>query len=101
MNYLMCSVGRRAELIKDFRKSIPAGSKIVATDNSPYAPALYLADKQYTVPRIDAQNYMDIVLDICRKEQMAELKEDCWKYYCNSFNFKHEKTSISAGFLGS
>lgn len=70
MNYLMCSVGRRAELIKDFRKSIPAGSKIVATDNSPYAPALYLADKQYTVPRIDAQNYMDIVLDICRKEQI-------------------------------
>lgn len=53
MNYLMLSVGRRGELLKDFRKSISKDSKIVATDLSPYAPALYFADKQYLVPRID------------------------------------------------
>ena len=70
MNYLMCSVGRRGELMKDFRASMEEGSRIIATDNSPYAPALYFADKQYIVPRIDAPEYMDAILDICKKEQI-------------------------------
>lgn len=46
------------------------GSKIVATDLSPYAPALYFADKQYLVPRIDDPKYIDTILDICKKEQI-------------------------------
>lgn len=70
MNYLMLSVGRRGELMKDFRSSMEEGSRIIATDNSPYAPALYFADKQYIVPRIDAPEYMDVVLGICKKEQI-------------------------------
>lgn len=70
MNYLMLSVGRRGELMKDFRASMEEGSRIIATDNSPYAPALYFADKQYIVPRIDDPIYIDTILDICRKEQI-------------------------------
>lgn len=70
MNYLMCSVGRRGELLKDFRNSIPQESKLIATDNSKYAPALYFADKQYIVPRIDDPQYVDTILEICKKEQI-------------------------------
>jgi carbamoyl-phosphate synthase large subunit len=70
MNILMCSVGRRGELIKDFKKSLDSESKIVATDCSCYAPALYLADKQYIVPRIDDSNYLNVLLDICAKESI-------------------------------
>lgn len=70
MNYLMCSVGRRCELMKNFRSSIEIGSKIIALDNSPYAPALYFADKQYIVPRIDDPNYINTVLDICNEEKI-------------------------------
>lgn len=70
MNYLMLSVGRRGELLKNFRQSIEAGSKIVATDLSPYAPALYYADKQYLVPKIQDPAYMDTILDICKKESI-------------------------------
>ena len=70
MNYLMLSVGRRGELMKDFRASMEEGSRIIATDNSPYAPALYFADKHYIVPRIDAPEYMDVILGICKKEQI-------------------------------
>ena len=61
MNYLMLSVGRRGELMKDFRTSMEKGSRIIATDNSPYAPALYFADKQYIVPRIDDPIYIDSI----------------------------------------
>lgn len=70
MNYLMLSVGRRGELLKNFRSSIEESSTIVATDLSPYAPALYMADKQYIVPRIDAPEYIGVVLDICKKEKI-------------------------------
>lgn len=70
MNYLMLSVGRRGELMKDFRSSMIKGSQIVATDNSPYAPALYFADKQYIVPRIDEPGYIEIILDICKNEKI-------------------------------
>ena len=66
----MLSVGRRGELMKDFRISMEEGSRIIATDNSPYAPALYFADKQYIVPRIDTKGYMDVILEICKKEQI-------------------------------
>lgn len=70
MNYLMCSVGRRGELLKDFKKSMSKDSTLVATDNSKYAPALYFADKQYIVPKITEPGYIDILLDICKKEKI-------------------------------
>lgn len=70
MNILMLSAGRRCELLKDFRASMSEGSRIIATDLSSYAPALYFADRQYLVPRIDDPTYMDTILEICRKEKI-------------------------------
>ncbi len=70
MNILMCSAGRRVELLKDFRKSIGADSRIIATDLSKYAPAIYEADKYYLVPRIDDPAYIDVILNICKKESI-------------------------------
>lgn len=70
MNYLLLSVGRRGELLKDFRKSIEPGSKMVATDMSRYAPALYFADKQYLVPQINDPSYLNTILDICKNEKI-------------------------------
>ena len=73
MNILFCSVGRRAQLLKNFRRSMEPGSKIVATDNSPYAPALYFADSTYLVPKISDTTYLDIILDICKIEEITAI----------------------------
>lgn len=73
MNILFCSVGRRGELIKNFRQSMSKDSRIIATDNSRYAPAIYLADKAYLVPRIDEPGYIDVLLGICKKENINAL----------------------------
>ena len=70
MNILFCSAGRRVELLKDFRKSLSLGSRIVATDMSHYAPAIYMADAHYLVPSIYDAAYLPTILDICRKEQI-------------------------------
>lgn len=73
MNLLMCSVGRRGELLKNFRQTMGTEGKIVATDNSPYAPALYFADEQYLVPKIKESNYIDTLLEICKKENIQAI----------------------------
>ena len=70
MNILFCSAGRRVELLKDFRKSMDKGDRIIAADLSNLAPALYVADTYYLVPRIDDPAYLDKILDICRKEKI-------------------------------
>lgn len=70
MNILFCSAGRRAELLKNFRKSMSQGSRIIATDMSPYAPALYFADRKYLVSSIHDSGYLDQIVDICRKEKI-------------------------------
>lgn len=70
MNILFCSVGRRCELLKDFRNTMGETGKIVVTDLSIYAPAAYFADKFYQVPRIDDPTYISTILDICRKEEI-------------------------------
>lgn len=70
MNILFCSAGRRVELLKDFRNSMDKDDRIIAADLSNLAPALYVADAHYLVPRIDDPGYLDTILDICRKEKI-------------------------------
>ncbi len=71
MNLLFCSVGRRGELIKNFKKSLDEKSKIIATDCNNTAPALYFADKQYIVPKIEDDSYLPTILEICEMENIS------------------------------
>lgn len=73
MNILFCSVGRRCELLKDFRASLGDKIRIVVTDNSPYAPALAFADVGYQVPLISDKDYIPMILEICKKEKIDAL----------------------------
>ena len=70
MNILFCSVGRRVELLKEFRNSLDSNDKIIAVDLSNLAPALYVADTHYIVPRIDDPKYLESIIDICKKERV-------------------------------
>lgn len=70
MNCLMLSAGRRCELIKDFRQTMKNEGKIIATDISLTAPAIYMADKYYIVPKITDINYIPTILDICKRENI-------------------------------
>ncbi len=70
MNILFCSVGRRCELLKDFRNTLGDKVNIVVTDNSPYAPALAFSDKSYQVPLITDPEYIPMILKICKEEKI-------------------------------
>lgn len=70
MNLLFCSVGRRGELIKNFKTTLGNKGKIIATDCSEYAPALYLADKYYITPKINDIDYIPTLIKICKRENI-------------------------------
>ena len=68
MNVLILSAGTRNLVVRYFAKNIDG--KTIAADMQRTAPAVYEADGFYLVPRIDAPDYLDCVLDICEKESI-------------------------------
>lgn len=70
MNILILSAGTRNKIVQYFKKEVGADGKVVATDCSNLAPAVYEADKFYLVPRITAPGYLEHILKICREEQI-------------------------------
>lgn len=71
MNILILSCGTRNKVVQYFKNEMKDGDKVIATDCSFYAPALYDADKYYIVPRMTEPGYIDVILDICRKENIT------------------------------
>ena len=70
MNILITSAGTRNKVVQYFKREFKELGKVVATDMSDLAPAIYEADKFYIVPRITDPTYIDSLLDICKKENI-------------------------------
>lgn len=71
MNILVLSCGTRNKIIQYFKNAIGNDGNVIATDCSSIAPAIYDADKYYIVPRMTAPGYIDVILDICKKEKIG------------------------------
>ena len=73
MNILILSCGTRNKLVRFFRETfaaLPGGGRVIVTDCSEWAPALYEADAFYLVPRMTEPGYLEHILDICKKEKV-------------------------------
>lgn len=70
MNILILSSGTRNKIVQYFKKALNGSGKVICTDMSNLAPSIYEADKFYTVPRMTAPGYLDVILDICKKEKI-------------------------------
>lgn len=70
MNILILSAGTRNKVVQYFKRALGTDGRVIATDMSPYAPAVYEADKFYRVPRMTADGYIDVIFDICEKEKI-------------------------------
>ena len=71
MNFLILAAGTRNKIVQYFKKTFEGVGKIVATDASELGPAIYDADKYYIVPSITEPEYVDVILDICKKEKIS------------------------------
>lgn len=69
-NILVLSVGTRNKIIQYFKKELQGKGKVIATDMSRLAPALYEADAFYIVPRMTESGYIEKILEICRTEKI-------------------------------
>jgi carbamoyl-phosphate synthase large subunit len=69
-NVLILSCGTRNKVVQYFKEAFKGYGDIICTDCSPYAPALYDADRHYVVPRITDPGYMEVIFDICKKENI-------------------------------
>ena len=72
-NILITSAGRRTQLIKYFQETLKNQGNIVAVDCDNTAPALYVVDKSYIVPRVDDPNYIDKLKEIVEKEKIKAI----------------------------
>lgn len=70
MNILLLSVGTRNKIVQYFKQELEGIGKVIVTDASKLAPAIYEADKYYIVPKIFEENYLETILDICKKENI-------------------------------
>ena len=68
MNIMILSAGTRNSIVRYFRRALGGSGRVIATDMSPLASALYEADGYYIVPPVGEPGYMDRICDICRKE---------------------------------
>lgn len=76
MNLLILSCGTRNLLVEYFKKCF---DQVVGTDCSPLAPALYVCTSYYIVPEMNTPQYLPVLLDICKKEEInavLPLQED-------------------------
>lgn len=79
INILILSCGTRNLLVRYFKAPGNGIGRVIGTDCSVYAPALYETDAHYIVPRMTEPGYLDTILDICRKEKIhavLPLQED-------------------------
>jgi carbamoyl-phosphate synthase large subunit len=71
---LLSSVGRRSQLTECFQGALEGlglKGRILGADASPeYAPAAYLTEASFSVPRSSDPNFMSAMLALCRREEV-------------------------------
>jgi len=76
VNILLSSAGRRVERLFCFREALEhlaLHGSVLATDCSKLAPALYLADRAWTVPRCSDPDFVQLMLDLTEAESVLLL----------------------------
>lgn len=70
MNVLILAAGTRNKIVQYFKRAVNKEGTVVATDASILGPAIYDADKYYIVPPISDPGYIDLLIKICKDEQI-------------------------------
>ena len=70
---LFLNAGRRVELIRGIRAvldELDIETRVITTDINSLAPALYLGDRHYILPKCSDSEFLDRFLYICKDEQI-------------------------------
>lgn len=70
INILILSCGTRNKIVQYFKKELAGRGQVIVTDCSRLAPALYDSDKYFVVPQIDEEGYIEVILSICKENNI-------------------------------
>lgn len=73
LTVLITAVSRRVTLVEAFRSALEASNvrgRVLATDVNPWSPGVHVADAAYEVPLSTAPDYVDTILEVCRRESV-------------------------------
>jgi len=76
INILITSVSRKVWLVKAFKDTLRQegiDGRVISVDVDPLSAGLYVSDRHYLVPPSSNQNFMPIILEICKKEDIKLL----------------------------
>lgn len=76
VNILLSSAGRRVALQRLMRVSLlelSLAGEVMAADMSPMSPAFQAAERSFIVPRCTSPEFIPVMLDICRREEIQLL----------------------------
>ena len=74
MNILFLNVGRRCELVKEFKKILPrfhGGGLIFGSDINPLAPALKKVDRAVIFPHSSTEEFEGLFVSFCKKNSIG------------------------------
>jgi carbamoyl-phosphate synthase large subunit len=73
-NILITSAGRRVELVRAFqaelKKKFPYSKVYTAEANPEWSSACRVSDEFFTIPRVDNENYINSILELCIKKEI-------------------------------
>jgi carbamoyl-phosphate synthase large subunit len=72
-NVLITSAGRRTFLVEAFKAALQGTGLVVAGDVDPLAPALFLADRAERLPRLQANDYVDSLLELVSQAEIGAI----------------------------
>lgn len=101
MNILILSAGTRNKIVQYFKKATGDNDRVIATDMSELAPAVYEADKFYKVPCMNDGGYIDIIFDICKKESIDGILTLIDPELSLLAKYKEEFAAIGVNVIGS
>ena len=99
-NILITSAGKRVALVKAFKETATQYDnqiKVFTTDMKPeLAPAGYISDKCFKVPRVTNEDYTDLLLQICNTYEIGMVIPtiDTELYVLANIKQKFEKQGI-------
>ena len=73
MNILITSGGRRADIVREFKRALGKNGKVCITDTVKHPAAHFFADGTFAVPRIGSARYIPALLDIVKKNKIGLL----------------------------
>lgn len=73
-NILITSAGRRVGLVRAFqvelKKKFPSSKVFTAEVNPEWSSACRVSDEFFTIPRVDNENYINSILELCIKKEI-------------------------------